>query len=563
VRFADALSAALRQILGHWDKPRALVPAGVEAAEGDDEALRRFVIARMLDPVAAAGPEVVRPYLARLAAALEAYAAAPGAPQVVEADLPAGRLQAPPIEGVAGGPAAADGPASALGAPVIVASLARMDLARSLVRANGGVLVLNAAELIERDQPNAEWATLRAALRSESIPMRGTGEPQVPLAVRVALVGGYAATRVLERADDFLRLFRYKALFEDDADWTRAAEAAYAALADEVARRYALPAFAGEAVGALVEEGARRTPGRNRSRVSTDVLALRDVALEAGRRALARPDLGAPATTEADVAAALAARRARHGVAGRDAREEILLGREIVPTAGAAVGQVNGLSVISPVTVEGRYSTPLRLTATVSPARDEQLLDIEREADLADSSHVTGSLTMAGYLAWRYGGQRPISLTVRLRFEQEILYSAGPSASGAELFAVLSALAGVPIRAALAVTGAVGQHGEIQPIGGVNDKIEGFWEICRRRRAQGEEPVGAYGVLIPAANTADLMLRPEVAASIAGEGWFHVWPIAEVDEGLELLTGLPAGEIHARADRRLQQFYELAQRHGR
>jgi predicted ATP-dependent protease len=189
-------------------------------------------------------------------------------------------------------------------------------------------------------------------------------------------------------------------------------------------------------------------------------------------------------------------------------------------------------------------------------------VDIEREAQTADHMHVLAALTMAGYLAWRYAHERPLSVVARLRFEQELDGTSGPSASAAELFALLSALAEVPIRRALAVTGSVGQTGEIQAIGGVNDKIEGFWEVCRARRAAGEVPEGAYGVLIPASNAADLMLRPEVAESIAGEDWFHIWPIKDTDEGLPLLTGLPATEIHARADRRLARFYEAASRHA-
>ncbi|HEV8192419.1 MAG TPA: S16 family serine protease, partial [Ktedonobacterales bacterium] len=167
---------------------------------------------------------------------------------------------------------------------------------------------------------------------------------------------------------------------------------------------------------------------------------------------------------------------------------------------------------------------------------------------------------MEGYLASTYGQNRPISVAARIRFEQQHGATGGDSASAAELFALLSALAQVPIRSSLAVTGAVGQYGEVQPIGGVNTKIEGFWALCKARHAQGEQPDGGYGVIIPAVNARDLMLRPEIVASILNEGWFRLWTIGTVDEGIPLLMNMSAQEVHNRGDRRLQQFYELAQR---
>jgi predicted ATP-dependent protease len=169
-------------------------------------------------------------------------------------------------------------------------------------------------------------------------------------------------------------------------------------------------------------------------------------------------------------------------------------------------------------------------------------------------------MTVEGYLAARYGQSRTLDLVARIRFEQEHGTLGGDSASGALLFALLSALAEIPIRYSYAVTGAVGQYGELQPIGAVNTKIEGFWELCRLRRAQGEQPEGGHGVIIPSVNTRDLMLRNEVAQSIAREGWFHVWPVSTVAEAMTLLTGLPAAEIHARVEKRLVRFSEIAMR---
>ncbi|HEV2238952.1 MAG TPA: S16 family serine protease, partial [Ktedonobacterales bacterium] len=239
----------------------------------------------------------------------------------------------------------------------------------------------------------------------------------------------------------------------------------------------------------------------------------------------------------------------------------ILQDRERVPTTGAAVGQITGLSVLNYTPHEARFGTPFRVSVTVSPGQ-ERLIDIERESRAADETHIAGALTMAGFLAWRYGRQRAINVVARTRFEQLDNETVGPSASAAELLALLSALAEAPVRAALAVTGAVSQQGEMQLVGGINAKIEGFWEICHARQAQGEAPAGGYGILIPAANAGDIMLRADIADDIASGGWFHIWPVATVDEALPLLTGLGASAIHARVARTLRRFTELVERQG-
>jgi predicted ATP-dependent protease len=258
------------------------------------------------------------------------------------------------------------------------------------------------------------------------------------------------------------------------------------------------------------------------------------------------------------VLAALNRRRALQGANAQRVREAILSGQANTPTTGAAIGQINGLGIYEFHPSEGNFAVPTRISATVSPGRDARLLDIEREAEQADADHVRGEMTIEGYLAQRYGQERPLRLVARVRFEQEHGTTGGDSASGALLYALLSALARVPLRYSCAVTGAVGQHGELQPIGGVNTKIEGFWELCRLRRAQGEQAEHGYATIIPAVNARDLMLRDEVAASIANEGWFRVWPVSTVDEALTILTGLPAAQIHARVEQRLQQFHNAA-----
>lgn len=586
--FAEALGTALHQIQVGWEKPRerARAEGDDDRDDQDDPALRVRLIERSLSAIEtdrAQVPAAALPYLARLRTAVAALSRVPSIPQLAEVDAPAGRAPVPPVQVVGEG---ADGQTLPTGeqengdatrhAPVIVGSLARMRLAEALLRANGGVLVLLAADFVDRDQLTSEWAPLRAILQTGALHLRGAGEPAIPITTRVALAGSYGPFRVLERAEGFTRLFRYKARFEEDTAWTPNAEAAYAALSDGVARRYAVPPFDAAGIARLVEEGARRSGRQQRAHLTTDLLALRDLALEAGHQAQASaaratpptpdpsaastPTLAGLVTTAADVEAAIARRRMEHGSFARDARESVLSGREIVPTAGAVVGQINGLGVATLTPFESRYAVPFRISAAVSPGH-EQLVDIEREAEAADPSHISAALTMAGYLTWRYGREHPTSVVARLRFEQEHEYTSGPSASAAELFALLSALASVPIRRALAVTGAVGQHGELQVIGGVNDKIEGFWEICRARREQGERPDGGtYGVLIPAANAQDLMLRAEVVNSIAEEGWFNVWPLQNVDDGLPILTGMSAREVHTRVARQLRRYNEIALR---
>jgi hypothetical protein len=577
--FARALRAALARICESWDpasQEEALLddllsPSADRAAsdEIEDEAGRRSPnmptadqLARYLDPVKRVAPQVreAQEYLRQLQAALERLAATGEAPEFCEVEVPVRRVGAGVgRDGRMGGPQD--------GAPVVVfSSMRERGMLDALNCANGGVLVVPSSELVDASGlPSSDALALQIVLNTGALPdnPREPGSPSVPYAVRVALIVTGDSIRALSQAsDEFYRTFRTQAWFEGLTDWTPEAEAVYAALADGVARRYDLPRFDPTGVARLVEEGARRVGGGAgylaRFKLTTNLLELHDLATEAGKAARAR---GAPQTTGADVEAAVERRRTEYGLYARLAREAILSGREIVPTAGVAVGQINclGVSLVDPF--EASYGAPSRISVVVSPGREERLVDVEREADAADDTHVIGALTMVGYLAERYGREHPVSAVVRIRFEQSYAES-GSSASAAELFALLSRLAGAPIYSSLAVTGAIGQYGEIQPIGGVNHKIEGFWEICRKRRGLGERPQCpyGYGVLIPEANANDLMLRREVAESIASEGWFHVWPIRSVDEGLPLLTGLPAEAIHRRVERQLQRFYRLATR---
>jgi len=213
-------------------------------------------------------------------------------------------------------------------------------------------------------------------------------------------------------------------------------------------------------------------------------------------------------------------------------QEEIARGTLLINTEGARVGQINGLSVLS--MGESSFGQPSRITATVHLG-EGSVVDIEREVELGGALHSKGVMILSSFLAARYAQRQPLSLAASLVFEQSYAMVDGDSASLAELCALLSALSGLPIRQSLAVTGSIDQHGLVQPIGGVNEKIEGFFDVCRVRGLNGEQ-----GVVIPVANIKHLMLREDVVAAAEGER-FHIYPVSSVDAALEMLTGLKAG----------------------
>ena len=244
---------------------------------------------------------------------------------------------------------------------------------------------------------------------------------------------------------------------------------------------------------------------------------------------------------------------------------DIRRGTLLIDTAGEAVGQVNGLVVLQ----LGGYAfgRPSRITARARLGNGN-VVDIEKEVALGGPIHSKGVLILAGFLGQRFASDRPLSLAASLVFEQSYSGVEGDSASCGELVALLSALGEVPVRQGRAITGSVNQHGQVQPIGGVNEKIEGFFDVCRASGLTGEQ-----GVLVPASNVKHLMLRSDVVEA-AEKGRFHVWPVATVDEAVELLTGVPAGardaagrypkgSVNRRVDERLAAFAEKARNFGR
>ena len=322
--------------------------------------------------------------------------------------------------------------------------------------------------------------------------------------------------------------------FEDELLRTPENEASFARLLASLGRGAGLLPFDGAATALLIEEAARHAEHAERLSLHTRYLA--DLMREAeylGRRA--DPDVSLVGS--AAIRAALAARARRADRYPRHVLESTLEGSTLISTDGERAGQANALVVVE--RAGERYGHPVRVTATARVGGGD-VVDIERETELGGAIHSKGVLIITAFLAARYARHQPLSLAASLVFEQSYGQVEGDSASLAELCALLSALAQAPIRQSLALTGSVNQFGEVQVIGGVNEKIEGFYDLCKARGLTGDQ-----GVLIPAASVPHLMLRPDVVEAAAA-GRFHVWPVATVDEAMELLTGLPAGEPDAR-----------------
>lgn len=411
----------------------------------------------------------------------------------------------------------------------------------ALQRANGGYLVLDAAKVLT--QPYA-WEGLKRALRSAQLRIESLGqvfgfastlplEPEaMPLNVKVVLVGERILYYLLKEYDpEFEELFKVGADFESDVARNEPNTRSYGRFLGMLARHYGLRPFDRHAVARMIEHSARLAGDSEKLSASTrrlsDLMQEADHhAGKAGRRIVARED----------VEAALEAQRHRAGRLNESMQEQILRDNLLIAISGGHVGQVNGLAVID--LGDFMFAHPVRITATARIGEGD-VIDIERESELGGAIHSKGVMILTSFLASRYARSLPLSLSASLVFEQSYGPVEGDSASLAELCALLSALASVPIRQSLAITGSVNQYGLVQPIGGVNEKIEGFFDICQARGLTGEQ-----GVIIPQSNVKHLMLREDVVAACA-EGRFRVHAVEDVDQAIELLTGVPAGEPDA------------------
>jgi predicted ATP-dependent protease len=358
-------------------------------------------------------------------------------------------------------------------------------------------------------------------------------EPEpIPLELQVVLLGEPLIYYLLCVLDpDFRELFKVAVDFDDQIDATEETRRQYAHLVAELVRAAALRPFDRGAVARVMEHSARLAG--HQEKLSGRIAALTDLLGEADYWAGQEQ---ASTVATAHVQRAIDAATARVDRLRERAHEEIARHTVMIDTQGERAGQVNGISVSALGTFV--FGRPTRITARVRMGRGD-VVDIEREVELGGPVHSKGVLILAAYLGARYSPNRPLSLSASLVFEQSYAAVEGDSASAAELFALLSAIADVPIRQCLAVTGSVNQHGEIQAVGSVNEKIEGFFDVCRARGLTGE-----HGVIIPGANAQHLMLRRDVVEAV-GRGLFHVYPIRTADEGMELLTGIPTGERDA------------------
>ncbi len=410
--------------------------------------------------------------------------------------------------------------------------------AGALHRANGGYLILPIRDVLLN--PYA-WEGLKRSLRDGCIRIVELGnqlglistttlEPEpIPLNIKVVLVGTPLLYYLLRLYDeDFPKLFKVRAEFTSLMDRTPDTEQEYAMFVKSVVHENDLMPFDRGAVARIIEHGSRMVAHQHK--LSTRFGQIADLIREADY--WARKNSG-QTVTAGDVERAIEEHVYRNNLLEERIQELLQEGTLMVDTEGAAVGQINALSVL--MLGDYAFGRPNRVTATVQPGRGG-VLDIERKAELGGAIHTKGVLIINGFLAGRYGRQQPLSLSASLTFEQSYEGVEGDSASAAELLALLSALTGIPLRQDIAITGSVNQHGLIQPIGGVNEKIEGFFATCKQRGL-----TGSQGVIIPRANVRNLMLRKEVVQAVEA-GKFHLWAIETIDQGIELLTGLPAGE---------------------
>jgi len=410
--------------------------------------------------------------------------------------------------------------------------------AGALHRANQGFLIIEARELLQ--QPYA-WEGLKRALRSKQIRIESpaqmmsmistaTLDPEpIPLDVKVALIGEPKLYHLLSAHDpEFVELFKVAADFDEQMDRNPENQLLYARMIANLVHKHGLRPFDRSAVARVIDHSARMVS--DREKLSTRMNNICDVLREADYWAEKN---GRDIVTRGDVQQAIDAAIYRADKLRDRVQEQILRETLLIDTQGEKIGQLNGLSVIQ--LGDFAFGRPSRITARVRVGKGD-VVDIEREVELGGPIHSKGVLILTALLAARYSANQPLSLSASLVFEQSYSGVEGDSASSAELYTLLSAIANVPLKQYLAVTGSVNQHGEIQAIGGVNEKIEGFFDLCKARGLSGEQ-----GVLIPRSNLKHLMLRQDVIDAVR-DGQFHVFPVDTIDQGLELLTGLPAGE---------------------
>jgi lon-related putative ATP-dependent protease len=415
----------------------------------------------------------------------------------------------------------------------------------ALQRARGGFLLMDAARLLEN--PSA-WSALKRTLRTREIRVASSAEhsessPTVSLEpepipldqTKIVLFGERELYDVLAEVDaDFLELFKVLVDFEDRMDRTSDSEIEYASLLARLVVQDDLSDFSRGAIARVLDHAARLA--EDSGKLSVRMRPILDLMREAD--AIARTS-GAHCVSADHVQAALDAQLRRSGRVRQHILEDIRQGITLIDCAGGKTGQVNGLSVVK--SGEHSFGLTVRITARAWVGKGE-LVDIEREVELGGPLHSKGVLILSGLLAARYATTHPLSLSASLVFEQSYASVEGDSASLAEACALMSALADMPVNQSIAVTGSLSQHGDVQAIGGVNEKIEGFFDVCCVRGLSGSQ-----GVVIPSSNARHLMLKSELLASVQA-GQFHVWTADTLDDALSLLLGRDAGQADAQGN---------------
>ncbi len=433
--------------------------------------------------------------------------------------------------------------------------------AGALQKANGGYLILNALDLLLNP---FSYDALKRSLKTRESRIENLGEqfriipaatlqPEpIPLDVKVVLIGSrYIYDLLYAMDEDFRKLFKVKADFCVDMDRSEESTAKYASMIAAKCREDDLIHYDPSGVARIVEYGVRLA--EDQKKLSTRVIDIHDLISEASYWASTNGD---SFVSGDDVQRAVDERTQRSNLLEERIHEMFEDGSILVDTEGSTVGQVNGLAVIS----MGDYviGKPSRITSKVYVGK-AGVINIERESKLSGQIHDKAVFILSGYLGARFAADKPLAMNATIGFEQSYGMIEGDSASSTELYALLSSLSGVPLRQSIAVTGSVNQQGEIQPIGAVNRKIEGFYDVCKVKGLTGDQ-----GVLIPRRNLKNLAVREDVAKALE-TGEFHLWAVDTIDEGLKVLTGVPAGgrqpdgswepeTINARADARLAQL---------
>jgi ATP-dependent Lon protease len=432
----------------------------------------------------------------------------------------------------------------------------------SLLSANGGFLVLNLIDIFEEPMV---WSALKRALKSQRHTIRGFDslllmpitsikpEP-IELDLKIVLIGDQWSYQYLyEYDEDFRTIFKVKADFDTVMENSPANRKKYGRFVRTLSELEKLPDFHKGAVAAIIEEGVRMAGRRNK--LSTRFSDVGDLTRESAHWARKRKSA---VVREDDVKVAVRERRRRVNLPEDKVQEFFEEGSILIDLTGSKIGQVNGLAVYD--VGDFAFGRPSRITAETGVGRSG-VINIEREADLSGRIHNKGLMILEGYIRRMYAQDKPITVSASLCFEQGYSFVDGDSASCAEMYALMSSLAFVPLRQDIAVTGSMNQKGEVQPIGGANEKIEGFFDVCRARGL-----TKTQGVMIPATNVADLMLRQDVVDAVQKKQ-FHIYAVSTIDEGIEVLTGkragrwIPpsgyeAGTMHYLVDQGLRHFHD-------